>query len=332
MGGQSYLFLGPEIGDKGDRIAEIKRLAGPDAESYKVFPFDSDIQNLPEYLYSSSLFSPSRFIWLDLPKEYTADRKSLMDESLKKIVMSYLANPSDQVTFVITTVETTVPADLKALLPANNVQIFYELFDNQKSQWLARLFARMNLTLTKEATDLFLEMVENNTEELRAVGTQLGMYMKDVLGKRSIEASDIESYLTHTRSEEPSSVFSFLAQRKLEAALASAQSLLAQDPYSSTRITGALAQGFDRLLSYRQGIDDGLDQKSAFKAARSLGSPRPVAFFRDQDVFKKAASLYNQQQLLSIVALIGDYDNRIKEAGSVSDLMLENLLYLIVTA
>jgi DNA polymerase-3 subunit delta len=314
-----YLLLGPEEGEK-DRFVQAlrKELAaggGEEPEVHRFYPFDTKMADVLSVLRNGSLFAGRRLVILSC-LEQVAGREE------QKQLAEYCARPARDATLLLLSTEIKAPAAIEKAVPAENRKIFWELFDNQKTGWIANFFRKRQITLSPEATTLLLEMVENNTRQLEATCSQLALFFGP--GAR-IEPEDIERTLAHTKEENVFTLFDRLAGRDLVAALEVLQKILLSREAEPIQIMAGLLAQFRRLRMLKLLLAERYSLEEAFGRTG-------IRSKRLQKIYQEAHRRYSLEELESIVVLIGEFDLRLRAArtGLDSFLLKVFLYYLVV--
>ena len=99
---------------------------------------------------------------------------------------------------------TKVESALKGIFPKEGTKIFWELFEDQKRGWIVRYFREAKLTVTQDAVDVLLEMVENNTQDLKKECEKFVLFFEP--GKK-ISGEELEQYIYHSKEENVFTLF-----------------------------------------------------------------------------------------------------------------------------
>jgi len=169
-----YLLLGPESGEKSSKLKEIRALCreyngGDEPEIHRFYPFETEQGEILSALQNSSLFASHRLVVLSEADELKAP--------VAAMITSYLAKPSDSATLVIISSKNSVHQSIMKAVPNKQRIMFWELFENQKKDWLIRYFKQQGLEISLEAVELILSLVENNTQELRIVSARFAAHL-----------------------------------------------------------------------------------------------------------------------------------------------------------
>ena len=317
----NYILLGPEEGLKADWLAgEKKRVLSehPDAEIHLVFVGDDKGEDLDAILSQPSLFSSFRFVIIKQYENRTGK------DTFDKAILDFLSSGITDAEFVILSTEKSKSRINQGILNSKNVdvQFFWEMFDNQKRDWIAREFAKEGYRIGKEAIDEILFSVDNNTQEMKNLVSSLSLYFHaNEKSKKEISPEDIEKYSLQTRGEDGNTLFQAIAELDTEHAEMILASLINADSQSIVRAFSVLVQKFRQLESFEMLLSKGHTEKEAFDNADFL-SPYPVYFStkgirgRDQGVFRKASQNFPLQDTKRIIRFLSAKDAEIKNSST----------------
>jgi len=324
--GQVYILLGPEKGRKEDFIKKIKDSIG-ECDVSKFYSFEEYEEEMFAQLNNNDLFAAHKLVILDEAQEIKTKDKV-------KPIVEYIKNPSDCATFILLSTELYINAEIMGAIPnqKDNIQKFYELFENQKADWIQDFFRRNNFSITKDAKEAIIEKVENNIQEFESVCSQMITYYGGISGKNTIEYNDIEEFLTHTKPETEFTLFSYIAKMKLESSLECLHALLHTTDVASiaSSLSVRLAGYFRRVLSIHMLMFKGMGIDEALKS-KYLDSDRPITMPKDKDIYKAAVANYKMRDVERILVTLAEYDIKVKEAGlPLQEVTMEKLLVDII--
>lgn len=324
-------LLGPEEGLKRDKVAEIKESLTktyPDLETHNYYPQDADEDELIHVLYDSSLFSNHRLIIIRHYEEVNKESK------LNNDLVEFLKDPTDDVTILIlsTSASTyTISQKVLNLIDSKkDVIYFYELYDNQKRNWIVNYFRKNGLNITSDAVEVLLEMVDNNTDDMRHSTENLTIFLK-AKGYTVVTENEITSYLQHTKTEDASSLFEYVATKNIEGALSCLHAILLENKLASTSIISTLNMRFRQLESLKAEIKRGETPDSAISNIKTLKvndfSFSSLTRKKDKDTMKIASRNYSELAIANIITLLLKADNELKALQT--DLLIPALEYYI---
>lgn len=321
-----HLLLGPETGEKGNHLKMIRKALREefkaDPEIYRFYPFETLNGEIFTALHNNSLFSEHRLVLL-------SQAEDLQAAQIKDLV-EYVKQPSDSATLVIISSETYISNKISSAVPKNNTRIFWEMFDNQKPQWVRNLFSKEGFAITGDAVDILLELVDNNTQELRTSALQLMQFMTSE-GKDTVTEEDVEQYIEHTRQESVFSLFEQIALGDYEHALDVLHTLIRSGEGDAVPLLAGLLWQFRRLASLNELLAMGLRWDEATKEVKVMGKSSAIKRKKDQMLYTEAVKRYPVDACHAIIARIGEYDIKTREmGGDWQPVLLEQLIGIIM--
>ncbi len=320
-----YLFTGPENGDKNDAVEELKAAAekkNGSVDFYRYYAGETRIIDIVSQLENVSLFSAALFVVLK-------NVELLKSKDDIALIASYINNSQDSSnTLILESDENSVEKALESLFPSSRKKIFWEMFDNQKPQWVIRYFQKNGFQIEMDAVEQILDMVENNTETLRAECSRFFFcFEKD----HRISMEDVDKILAHNREENAFTLFAAMAdpsaspKERLESSLAILQKIRLSRDASGTALLAGIAYCFRQLRSY-QALHAGqsLPSESQLKAAGFSSKKKRTQY-------AGAARVWGPGAAASILSLIATIDMDIRSGGAMlEDTKLSLLLYSII--
>jgi DNA polymerase-3 subunit delta len=311
------LFLGPEIGKKQDALEEIRSSLPGEAppEETSFYAGETPVSQITAALRNGSLFADSR---LFLVKNAELIKKK--DEV--ELLAAYIAAPQEDTALILVSEQTSLAKGLEDAAGRENRKIFYELFENQKTEWVDAFFRRAGFSISPDAIETILELVENNTDALRRDCSRLTLFLnKDTV----ISPEEVEKWLSHTREESAFTLFSRIAGGDFSKALESLHTLLAAKEAPPAILAG-LAWCFRKLRDYLSLAAAG--RLTDFEL-RKIGLAAPKA----RDDYAKAAGRYHAAGVEACLAWTAEYDILLRSSGLAFESILMDLyLYKIFQA
>ncbi len=314
----ALLLLGPEEGQKSEYLDELraglaKRGDGP-PEEHKFYAFETSADQVVQLLRNGSLFSGNRLV-------IYAGVEQLTKAAEVRPLVEYLKNPSPDATLVLTSTAIKVHSELQKVIDRNATKIFWEMFDSQKVGWVSGYLRRKGVRITEAAAEFLLEMVENNTNDLKQACDGVALVAPE---ERPVDVDDIEEFIYHSKQENVFTLFEHIAARDLQTALESLNALvLGGEGHPAALLAGILWQ-VRRVLALQRYLDD---HHRPEEACRLVG----IRGRRNQKLFERAAKEYRRAELEAIVALIADYEEATRQARPVwHRLFLEIFLYDVI--
>lgn len=158
------------------------------------------------------------------------DKKSIMT-----IILSTGYENYNRDTYLIMLNESNdrIPAKLTDLLTPGQHIIFWEMFENQKVDWVRAKFKENQLYVEDEAIKFLLDMIPNNKYELENEIDKIVILFNETAAdkQRVINLGVIEAYIQHSKAETPFSLYSAMLRRDLGKSLTLLKSLFQADEY-----------------------------------------------------------------------------------------------------
>jgi DNA polymerase-3 subunit delta len=236
-------------------------------------------------------------------------------------IEAFVKRPAPDATLFLLSEETRADSKLEKILPSGAKKVFWELFDNQKRGWITSYFRKQSVTIDPEAIDLFLELVENNTQELRSEADKLVIFAGSA---GHIDQEAVEANIYHSHQENVFSLHRRVVDQDLTGALATLEKMVSSGEAEPVALIGGLLFQVRRLLSLRALLDHGASLDEAFRKLNIRGK-------RIQSDYREAASRYSAAELERQIKLLVEYDVAFREAGQpLSRLLLELLVYQLL--
>lgn len=282
-GASIYLFLGPEEGEKSAAIAEqreaLRSRLGDELDEFNLYAFDTTPADLVGILRNGSLFGSGTFV------RYKAVEQLRRKEEIAPL-LRYAEAPNENAMLILESSEIRVHEDLGKAAGSGGRRIFWEMFEDQKQAWLGGYFRRHQVTIDPDALELLLDLVENNTLDLRHEADKLIAFSGD-----RVRVEDVERFVYHAREENVFTLFDAIVERNLEHALdIVAKLLVQQDP---VRLVGGIARQIERILLFQELRADERDDQRAIAALEKLlhrgsGKPRTLSKTARKDLLRAA--------------------------------------------
>lgn len=320
-----YLFTGPEAGEKKDAILQLRIAARKKAgvlDEYTFYTSETKFSQIMTLLLNESLFASGRFVVVQGAEQLKKK------EELEMLSSWIAASAGGTSVLVLVSDEISCDKKLEALIPKSNKQIFWELFDNRKEQWLVNYFKKNGYSISADAIDLVLEMIENNTEALKSECSRFFLCFQP---GHQISVEDVEQMLAHNREESAFTLFDTLCAAgrspamRLETALCILQKLRLSKDSSGVQLIAGLTYCFRRLLAWHQLMWENSSPSDLDYKIRGFSSKKA----RTQ--YQYAGRLWSSLQTSQILALLARSDIEIRTGGTaLEDTILQGMLYSIV--
>ncbi len=318
MAASVYLLLGPENGEKDEFLDRLKKdileRTGEPPEEHRFYPFKPEYASLVAILRNNALFSKHRMVLLSDTHE--VKKKADID-----ILKSYCDQPAEDATFIMMSDEYRIDKRLSDAVAKDNIKIFWELFENRKHAWIVEYFKKAGFSVEKEAVALLLELVENDTRDLKRECERLILFLEK---SEIVSASKVEELIYHSKTESIFTLFEQIARGDLPGALEVLQSLRLAGEGDPGQILGALVWQFRRLLSMRRYIDSRHGYEDALKKTDIKGK-------KNSQTYTEACGRYSSFNLENILALLASYEDDFRSGlADLKDIGLELFLYDVI--
>ena len=320
-----YLFTGPEFGERNDAIDAVKKSLKKQfgsVDEYLFYLVETPLSEAMMSVQGGSLFSDANCV---VVKGAELLKKKEDIEYLSKWIES---EPPESNTLILVSDEISCDSKLEKTVPPSNRKKFYEMFDNKKLPWILNYFSKNGYLIEKDAAQTILDMVENNTQAMKAECSRFFVLFKP---DHEITVDDVEKVLVNNREENAFTLFNKMAtstespQKTLEEALVILQKIRLSKENSSVVIFAGLSscfrklQAWHRMMQLNPYADDFEKKKNGFTGSLM------------QAQYQKAAQKWTAGQTLAVLANIAAADMEIRSTGTaVEDLVMQRTIYEIV--
>jgi len=310
-----FIFLGPELGKKQDAVNALRE-KNPGAEESVFYAGETPLREIADTLLNISLFSSSRMIIVK-----NADLIKKKDDI--ELLVSCIRDMEKNTTLILLSDENRLASGLEDAVPKDRRQIFYEMFEREKNEWVRQFFSREGIKIDRDCIDIILELVENNTEALRNECSRLIYFLpKD----RPVKPEDIEQWLSHNREESAFTLFSRIASGDLSKALESA-AVMSGAKESAQSILAGLAWCFRKLGDYLSLLETGDANNSMELKKIGLSAPKV------RDDYIAAARRYNWEDVETCLALTAQYDLLLRSpAAAFENILMDRYILALFKA
>lgn len=317
----AWLFVGPEIGLKKQKIETVKKEIAQkygELECHRLYAYDSNVYDLVNLLQSISLFSAPIFV------EYR-NAELIKDKAEIEVLENWIKNAvPDRLSFLILeTEEFSVNKKLEACFAADQKQIFWELFENKKQDWIRNFFAANKMSISTDAIEAILNLVENNTDALKNECRHLALFFDP--GKH-IEEEEITELLSHNKDEDVFSLFDSLTYNDYEKTCNIFNKLVLSKNFSPVPFILGLSYCFRRLADIQHFLQESGEAPSQNKLIR-FGVSGKKAYAQTT----RALQLWNEQELNDILLLLNNFDLTIRKSGTALQTPLLEVLLLKIS-
>jgi DNA polymerase-3 subunit delta len=315
-----HLLLGPEEGQKAEAIDKIaKDLAsrgGEPPEIHRFYAGEARMSEAYEVLGNKSLFAKHRLVIM-------AGAESIKRKEDVEACVQYIAAPAPDATLVLTSSELSreIHPKILAAVPKASQKIFWEMFENQKSGWIVNYFNQRKIRIEEAAVDFLLDMVENNTRDLRAECERLSLFFGP---DTSIGLDGVEHYIYHSKEENVFTLFDRVAGRDFPSSEEILEKILLSREADATQIVSGLLWQFRRLAELQALLAENYDASEALAKLR-------ITSKKAQRTYMDACKVYSSPELESILLLLAEFDSRFRTIKTdLHSVLLHLLVYYIV--
>lgn len=312
----TYLFTGPETGEKEKKILEIRRsFQSGSVDFHKFYAFET---SLSEAL-SSSLLTPSLFSSAVVTVFYNSELLKKKEDAkiLKEWSESEAAKSASHV-LILVSEEVKLESNIEKY--ADEKRIFWQMFEEKKALWLSSLFSKAGFKITGEAAQLFLERIENDSAALTQAANRFFVFFDK--GK-TVTAEDVEEILAHEKGEDAFSLFDSLATSPKSECLCRALRLLfyirLSKEFSFVSLIAALRACFRKLILFHELKDKGETDGFSLKKNGFLSA-------KMQKLYQKASKVWSKNASRRALASLCEVDKEIRN-GADEKIMCELLVY-----
>ncbi len=313
-----HLLLGPDEGNKKDFIrslvSAIENRDGQVPERLVMYAGEQSIGDAVALLRTGSLFHPHQVVIF-----HGAD--SIKSAEDQKILQQYSRSPSAEGTLILLSLEQKVPAKVEGCVPKSNVKIFWEMFANQKEQFVIRRLASARRKIERDGLLLLLESIEGTSDQLAIYSDRLISLFPP---EHIITEEDIDSFLFHSKQESVFSLFRAVSERKLERALEILHTLLVLQEMKSFQLIAGVSWQLRRLLSIKERLQRGMAQDQIWSDLKIRGK-------KNREQLLQACRNYSLAELQDRLRLVSQVDTALRsEKSGVHDHLMHLFVFRFV--
>ena len=319
-----YLFTGPEFGERNDAIENLKNSVSKkfgSVDNYLFYASETPVNEFMSVLQNESLFSEATFITVK-----NAETIKKKDEI--EIILNWIKNvKSENAVLVLVSDEISVDSKIEKAVPSSNQKKFWEMYEDKKLPWLQNYFSKNGYTLTEDAGNLILSLIENNTQSLKAECSKFFICFPK--GTRITEET-VDKILTHTKEENAFSLFDAMSnsqktsQERFQNSLEILQKIRLSKENSSVMIIAGLSSCFRKLSLWHklrlEGKNDDFNLKiNGFSSAKI------------KKQYLSASKNWTSGETSAILSILAETDMNIRSGGTLlENTLLEKALYEII--
>ncbi len=322
------LLLGPEEGEKAAFVesirAGIEKRMGEAPEVTRFYAGDTPVQEILLRLRNQALFSTHRLV-------IVANADQITRGEDVTALAAYCAAPAPDATLLLLStgfpgeIDRRIVGDQKkksgGAVPFAAQKVFWEMFDNQKQGWVTNFFRQRRITIAPEATDYILDMVENNTRDMRVECERLAQFFGP---DATIELSGVEQYIYHSKEENVFTLFDRICARDFPAAEEVLDKILLSREAEATQIASGLQMQFRRLAAFKRMLAENYQSAEAFPKLRIFSK-------KNQKTYTEGGRKFEAADVERILQALAAFDERFRSIRTdLHELLLRLLVYYIV--
>ncbi len=295
-----YLFTGPEKGQKDAAVSDLLKAGrslnnGAEPEIHRFYPFETSVDRIVSLLKNGDLFSDYKFVFLNNADEI---KKSEIPS-----LVSYIKDPSRTGTLVLVTDSYQVDSRISAAVGKKNTRVFWELFENQKEDWIRSYFRKEDMSVSADAVEMILDMVNNRTDDLGMVCGRLVSFFR---GSGEITEKDVEEFVFHSKEENVFTLFAKMAEKNFSGSIEVLHKISLSGDHNPVQLLSGLLWQYRNLLKLKKLVSEGTAGNNALLEVKIKGK-------RNQAIYMKALGSYSEDELERIIILISVYDRKARE-------------------
>jgi len=324
----AYLLLGPEEGEKSAFVQKVRsalsKRIGEEPETHRFYAGETPAVDVIRCLRNLSLFSRHRLV-------IVSNAEELKRAEEVNALVEYLAAPAEDATLLLLSTGFSGDIDRKiagdqrrktpGAVPFDAQKIFWELFDNQKQGWVTAFFRQRKIGIDPDAVEYLLDMVENNTRDMRVECDRLALFFGP---GSTLTLDNVEHYVYHSKEENVFTLFDRICERELPAAEETLDRILLAREAEATQLAAGLLMQFRRLSGYKRMLAANYESAEAFQKLRIFSK-------KNQKTYAEGSRRFTGDDLELIVRLLVQFDERFRSVkADLHELLLRLLVYYIV--
>lgn len=318
-----YLFTGPEFGQRNEEVETVKnnlKKKFGDVEEYLFYATETPAAEYLAIIQNESLFSSCTCV-------VVKNADSIKKEEIQMISDWASSITSDSNVLILVADSISVDAKLEKLVPPAQKKIFWELKEESKVSWVQNFFSKNGYSITIDAINLILEMVENNTQALKQECLRFFVCFPK---EHQITEDDVDSVLINNREENVFTLFDAMAkpmqqpQERFEHSLSVLQKVLLSKENSPVMIIAGLTSCFRKLSLWIKLQNSGKSDDFNLKINGFTSKKQKAQY-------SAASKIWTSGQVTAILAILSQTDIEIRSGGSLlENTYLQKLLYEII--
>ena len=314
-----YIFTGPEVGERSIVVSRIKTSL---VEKHKTMDFhnlyadSTSVSQVLSLLQTGNLFMQAVCVVLNGAEEIKKK------EEVEQIIKWASLEQTFPAILILLSDEISINKAIESAVPKEQKQIFWELFENKKKEWIRSFFAKEKIKITDDGIEGILELVENNTDALKTACMHISLFFDE---GATIKEENIEQFLSHTKEETVFTLFDAITHANLTLTLTISQKLMSVKNTSPIQLIAGLTYCFKRLADWHSAIQEagGFNELTVKK----VGFTSKTAITQ----YTRAAKNFSFKATMRILTLLNRYDYDMRASGTaLQNIILDRLLYFIV--
>lgn len=289
---ESYLLLGPELGEKKSYIdsikSEIKKANKGEIEEKSYYPYDTDMTEAITTAESISMFSDFKII--------TINDCCALNKKETDLFIEYLKKPSPDTVIIFTDSAIKAAADLEKAVKEK--KIFWELSESQRKNYVLNYFYKKNIPIDAAAAAMIAENSDSNTLAVKNECDKLIFFFGN---KKKITGEAIENFLFYNREENVFTLFGYIMTGELDKTLGVAENILLTGESAPIQLLGGLIRQFRNFLDFKILLKEKYSPSDAF-AKKNIRS-RKI-----QNIYSGGNDRYTLKETEKILSLCAYYD------------------------
>jgi DNA polymerase-3 subunit delta len=315
----AQLFLGPEEGEKAAAVertaAALAALHGGRPEVHRFYAFETRMADALTVLRNGSLFARHRLVLV-------ANAETIKRKDEVEALLEYLQSPAPDATLLLLSSELKGEIDRRILaaLPGDRTRIFWEMFDSQKRGWIVNFFRQRGVTAEAPAVEYLLEMVENNTRDLKAECERLALFLGP---GATVSLESVEQYISHSKEESVFTLFDSICLRDFPQAVEILARILLSREAEATQLASGLLWQFRRLFAFKRLAAENYEV-SEICAKLNIRSKK------SQRTYQEGSRRFSAAELETILLALAEFDARFRSVkADLHPLLLQLMVYYI---
>ena len=151
-----YIFTGPEVGERSTAISRVKTSLTKKygtMDFHNLYADSSSASQVLSLLQTGNLFMGAVCVVLNGAEEIKKK------EELEQIVNWASSPQTFPAILILVSDELSISKVIDSAVPKDQKQIFWELFEGKKKEWIRTFFAKEKIKITDDAIESILELI-----------------------------------------------------------------------------------------------------------------------------------------------------------------------------